>query len=71
MGITEYDFQLPRPREDIKMLFERIGFSYKIGKFNAMYNRAKEVQGITPGNTSDNVSVRSFMIAVKELHNVE
>ena len=43
MGITEYDFMLPRPRDDVKMLFERIGFSYKIGKFNAMYNRAKEV----------------------------
>jgi len=42
MGITEYDFQMPRPREEIKMLFERIGFSYKIGKFNAMYNRAKQ-----------------------------
>ena len=71
MGISEYDFQVARPRDEVKMLFERIGFSYKIGKFNAMYNRAKEVQGITLGNTSDNVSVRSFMIAVKELHNVE
>ena len=43
MGITEYDFQMPRPRDELKMLFERIGFTYKIGKFNAMYNRAKEV----------------------------
>lgn len=43
MGITEYDFQMPRPRDEIKMLFERIGFTYKIGKFNAMYNRAKDL----------------------------
>ena len=42
IGISEYDFQLPRFRQDIRNLFERIGFSYKIGKFNAIYNRAKE-----------------------------
>ena len=67
MGITEYDFQLPRPREEIKTLFERIGFSYKIGKFNAMYNRAKEMtkQG------GDYVSVRAFMQAVNEMHYIE
>ena len=40
MGITEYDFQLPRTRGDIRVLFERIGFVYKIGKFNAIYKRA-------------------------------
>ena len=50
------------------MLFERIGFSYKIGKFNAMYNKAKEYQG---PETVENVSVRAFMQAVKELHNIE
>ena len=67
MGITEYDFQLPRQREDIKVLFERIGFSYKIGKFNAMYNRAKEITN----KGGDYVSVRAFMQAVNELHNIE
>lgn len=40
LGITEYDFQLPRARGDIRVLFERIGFVYKIGKFNAIYKRA-------------------------------
>jgi hypothetical protein len=40
MGITEYDFQLPRRRDEIRTLFEKIGYSYKVGKFNAMYNRA-------------------------------
>jgi len=25
------------------MLFEKVGYTYKIGKFNAMYNRAKEI----------------------------
>lgn len=50
------------------MLFERIGFSYKIGKFNAMYNRAKESMG---NGSGDNVSVRAFMQAVNEMHNIE
>ena len=44
IGITEYDFQLPRPRQDIRTLFEKIGYSYKIGKFNAIFNRAKEIE---------------------------
>jgi hypothetical protein len=42
------------------MLFERIGFSYKIGKFNAMYNRAKDIMGSQNGG-ADLVNVRSFM----------
>ena len=67
MGITEYDFQMPRPRDEVKMLFERIGFTYKIGKFNAMYNRAKQFQG----GQGDNVSVRAFMQAVNEMHHIE
>jgi len=41
MGITEYDFQLPRSKDEVRILFERIGFTYKVGKFNAMFNRAK------------------------------
>jgi hypothetical protein len=61
---------LARPREDIKVLFERIGYNYKVGKFNAMYNRAKEIMPQDAAN-SDLVSVRVFMLAVKELHNVE
>ena len=39
LGISEYDFMRPRSRVDIKTLFERIGYSYKVGKFNAMFNR--------------------------------
>jgi hypothetical protein len=67
---------LPRSREEIKTLFERIGFTYKIGKFNAMYNRAKDL--MTNGNSGNpasaggnTVSVRAFMQAVRELHSVE
>jgi hypothetical protein len=76
LGISEYDFQLPRNRDEIRILFERIGFSYKIGKFNAMYNRAKEMMsnsnaGNPASAAGDTVSVRAFMQAVRELHYVE
>ena len=77
LGITEYDFQLPRIRDEIRMLFERIGFAYKIGKFNAMYNRAKDFMSggsqaaASASGSGDLVSVRAFMMAVKELHAVE
>lgn len=57
MGITEYDFIMPRSKEEIKELFERLGFSYKIGKFNAMYNRAKELTNAG----GDMASVRGFI----------
>jgi hypothetical protein len=49
------------------MLFEKIGYSYKIGKFNAMYNRAKEFAE----STDDRVSVRHFQMAISEMHSVE
>jgi hypothetical protein len=37
-------------------MFEKIGYSYKIGKFNAMFNRAKEYAGAN----DDRVSIRHF-----------
>jgi len=51
------------------MLFEKIGFTYKIGKFNAMYNRGKE--HMNTQNAGENVSVRAFIQAVNEMHNIE
>jgi len=66
-GVSEYDFQQPRPRDSIRALFEKIGYNYKIGKFNCIYNRAKEMCDAQ----NDMVSVRSFMMAVNALHNVE
>ena len=55
-GVSEHDFRSLRSREEIKALFEKIGFSYKIGKFNAMYNRAKEIAQ----STDDRICVRDF-----------
>ena len=55
-GVSEHDFKSLRSREEIKSLFEKIGFSYKQGKFNAMFNRAKELAG----SADNRISVRHF-----------
>tara|TARA_B110000503_G_C7103287_1_gene394793 strand:- start:142 stop:291 length:150 start_codon:yes stop_codon:yes gene_type:complete len=49
------------------MLFEKVGYVYKIGKFNAMYNRAKEIASCD----DDRVCIRDFQIAVSEMHAIE
>ena len=64
VGVEESDFQRPRDRASIKALFETIGYSYKVGKFNAMFNKAKEICN----SPNDCVSVRAFMTAVQILH---
>jgi len=66
LGIQENDFRSLRSRDEIRALFEKIGFTYKIGKFNAMYNRAKEFAE----STDDRVSVRHFQMAISEMHSV-
>lgn len=66
-GISEYDFQLPRDRDAVKALFAKIGYNYKVGKFNCIFNRAKEMCDAQ----NDQVSVRAFMMAVNALHHVE
>jgi hypothetical protein len=62
-GVSEYDFQVPRTRDQIKAMFEKIGYNYKVGKFN----RAKEMCE----SQNDMVSTRAFMMAVNALHHVE
>ena len=67
LGIAEADFRSLRTRDEIKTLFEKVGYTYKIGKFNAMYNRARELAQ----SEDDRVSVRHFQMAISELHSVE
>ena len=50
-----------RDRESIRALFEKIGHSFKAGKFNTLYNKAKEVSQ----STDDRVSVRGFLQAIQ------
>lgn len=60
LGISEADFQQLRDRETIRVLFEKIGYSFKQGKFNALYNKSKDMCQAK----DDRVSVRSFLQAM-------
>jgi hypothetical protein len=56
-----------RDRNTIRVLFEKIGFSFKQGKFNALYNKARECCNAT----DDRVSVRAFLQAMQIFKNLE
>ena len=60
LGVSEWDFQQQRDRQALKALFEKIGYSYKVGKFNTIFNKAKEISG----GSNDTTSVRAFMTAL-------
>ena len=68
IGKKGQDYFGRRPQYEIdKMyqgIFENIGFKYKIGKFNAIYNRAKELAQ----SDDDKVCVRDFQFALSEMH---
>ena len=61
IGVSEADFQQLRDREQIRTLFEAIGHSFKQGKFNALYNKAKQITQ----SSDDRVSVRAFLQSIK------
>lgn len=66
---------MPRTRDELRVLFERIGYTYKVGKFNAMFNRAKEITSQGQQNVSpfgpELASVRAFIQAFGELNHIE
>ena len=69
IGIDENEIGAPRTRAAIKELFANIGYSYRAGKFNAIYNRALDLM---PMNAPyDQVSCRAMMTAVAQLHDVQ
>jgi len=67
MGIGKDDFEALRPKEQIRKMFANIGFAYKPGKFEGVFMRAQEICG----SHSDDVSVRAFIQAIKEMDHVE
>lgn len=67
LGISESDFQQARERQEIKGLFERIGHVFKAGKFNTLYNKAKEIYQ----STDDKVSVRAFLQSMQLFRDLE
>jgi hypothetical protein len=62
LGLTRDDFFMPRPKEEIRTIFTRIGIEYKQGKFEGIYQRAQEID-----QSNDKVSVKAFYQAVKEM----
>jgi len=66
-GIQEADFQQLRSKDQIKALFEKIGHSFKAGKFNTLYNRAQELCESKDGR----VSVRSFLQSIETFKSLE
>lgn len=43
MGVNQTDFNIKRPKQEIRDIFEKIGKTYKEGKFIGIYNKALEI----------------------------
>lgn len=73
MGVTEADFMRARPKADIRTLFERIGYAYKPGKFNAIFNRSVQISSEQLGKPlkEQHTTVRGMMAAVQEMHDLQ
>ena len=43
MGVNPEDFEVLRPKEQIRKMFANIGYGYKPGKFEGIFMRAQEI----------------------------
>ncbi|KAL4491814.1 hypothetical protein ABPG72_006069 [Tetrahymena utriculariae] len=67
MGVEQDDFKIKRHKYEIKDIFEKIGYKYKIGKFEGIFKRALEIE-----NSTDNkASCSSFLQAIQEMDHIE
>ena len=66
-SITEADFTKLRSKADLRTLFEKLGYSYKPAKFNAIFHRSVELSfSILNKSIADGHSTtRGMMIAVQ------
>jgi len=67
MGVNPQDFEVLRPKEEIRKMFANIGFGYKAGKFEGIFMRAQEICG----TRQDQVSANAFIEAIKEMGDLE
>jgi len=67
MGVGNQDFEALRPKEQIRKMFANIGYAYKPGKFEGIFMRAQQLCG----SDTDEVSVRAFIQAIKEMDHLE
>ena len=75
IGVQQSDFLQLRPKVEIRSLFERIGHSYKPGKFNAIFNRSVlyTKENLLPGQhiPQDYTTVRGMTMAIQDLDPIE
>lgn len=57
------DFNQSRPKAEIKQIFENIGFQFRGNIFDAIFERAKAIQG----TILDRVSCASFKRSLQEM----
>ena len=63
LGLSQDDFQQTRSRAEIKEIFEKIGFQFKGNIFDAIFERAKGMQG----TILDKVSCTAFRNSLYEM----
>lgn len=63
LGLSQDDFQQTRSRTEIREIFERIGFQFKGNIFDAIFERAKGMQG----TILDKVSCTAFRNSLYEM----
>jgi len=62
------DLECKRLRHEIREIFANIGITYNAGKFEGVWLRACQIEGVSRGIDSDaGVCVKSFLQAVKEM----
>lgn len=73
-GVTERDFVKLRPKQELRSLFEKLGYSYRPAKFNAIFNRSVQCSANILGSQvtipEGQSTTRGMMIAVQEMHNI-
>ena len=58
LGLSQDDFNQTRSRAEVREIFENIGFQFKGNIFDAIFERAKGIQG----TILDKVSCTAFRI---------
>lgn len=73
-NVTERDFVQIRRKDELRTMFEKLGYVYRPAKFNAIFNRSivcsKDVLGQYAEIPTGCSTVRGLMVAVQEMHNI-
>jgi len=67
LGVDPSDFEALREKEVIRKMFANIGYAYKPGKFEGLFQRAQQLCGID----EEYCSAGAFIQAIKEMGHLE